>query len=303
MTNAMTTTSAIQTAGKAKSKLSPRRKVYEVGMRTLLYLSAGATCLLLLFLIGYIFVEGMPNLTWEFLTTEESVLNDTVGILPAIQNTVYVVVVTLLFALPLGVGAAIYLTEYATNRKLVTAIEFATETLAGIPSILYALVGMLVFCQLMKLGTTLLAGSLTLVIMTLPTIIRTTQESLKTVPQGYREGALGLGAGKWHMIRTIVLPDSIDGIVTGCILSIGRVRRADVHRRYEHRPAGFFQQGRPHPQLRRHPHRGPVWLRQGERPLRSGFLCGSGAAGYYPGHQSGRQAGGQASQEVRSFTI
>ena len=223
MTNAMTTTSAIQTAGKAKSKLSPRRKVYEVGMRTLLYLSAGATCLLLLFLIGYIFVEGMPNLTWEFLTTEESVLNDTVGILPAIQNTVYVVVVTLLFALPLGVGAAIYLTEYATNRKLVTAIEFATETLAGIPSTLYALVGMLVFCQLMKLGTTLLAGSLTLVIMTLPTIIRTTQESLKTVPQGYREGALGLGAGKWHMIRTIVLPDSIDGIVTGCILSIGRI--------------------------------------------------------------------------------
>ena len=223
MTNAMTTTSAIQTAGKAKSKLSPRRKAYEIGMRTLLYVSAGATCLLLLFLIGYIFVEGMPNLTWEFLTTEESVLNDTVGILPAIQNTVYVVVVTLLFALPLGVGAAIYLTEYATNRKLVTAIEFATETLAGIPSILYALVGMLVFCQLMKLGTTLLAGSLTLVIMTLPTIIRTTQESLKTVPQGYREGALGLGAGKWHMIRTIVLPDSIDGIVTGCILSIGRI--------------------------------------------------------------------------------
>lgn len=133
MTNAMTTTSAIQTAGKAKSKLSPRRKAYEIGMRTLLYVSAGATCLLLLFLIGYIFVEGMPNLTWEFLTTEESVLNDTVGILPAIQNTVYVVVVTLLFALPLGVGAAIYLTEYATNRKLVTAIEFATETLGRHP--------------------------------------------------------------------------------------------------------------------------------------------------------------------------
>ena len=223
MTNAMTTTSAIQTAGKAQSKLSPRRKAYEIGMRTLLYVSAGGTCLLLLFLIGYIFVEGMPNLTWEFLTTEESVLNDTVGILPAIQNTVYVVVVTLLFALPLGVGAAIYLTEYATNRKLVTAIEFATETLAGIPSILYALVGMLVFCQLMKLGTTLLAGSLTLVIMTLPTIIRTTQESLKTVPQSYREGALGLGAGKWHMIRTVVLPSSVDGIVTGCILAIGRI--------------------------------------------------------------------------------
>ena len=207
MTNTMTTTSATQTASKAKSKLSPRRRVYEVGMRTLLYLSAGATVLLLLFLIGYIFYRGLPNLNWTFLTSQESVL----------------IIVTLIFILPLGVGAAISLTEYATNHKLVAAIEFATETLAGIPSILYALVGMLVFCQVMNLGKTLLAGALTLVIMTLPTIIRTTQESLKTVPQSYREGSLGLGAGKWHMIRTVVLPSSVDGIVTGCILSIGRV--------------------------------------------------------------------------------
>ena len=223
MTNTMTTTSATQTASKAKSKLSPRRRVYEVGMRTLLYLSAGATVLLLLFLIEYIFYRGLPNLNWTFLTSQESVLRGTDGILPAIQNTIYVIIVTLIFILPLGVGAAIYLTEYATNHKLVAAIEFATETLAGIPSILYALVGMLVFCQVMNLGKTLLAGALTLVIMTLPTIIRTTQESLKTVPQSYREGSLGLGAGKWHMIRTVVLPSSVDGIVTGCILSIGRV--------------------------------------------------------------------------------
>lgn len=203
--------------------LSPRRRMYDFGMRILLYLSAGITVLLLLFLIGYIFYKGLPGLSLEFLTTAESVLKGTNGILPAIQNTVYVIIATLLFVLPLGVGAAIYLTEYATNYKLVSAIEFATETLAGIPSILYALVGMLLFGQILGLGKTLLAGALTLVIMTLPTVIRTTQESLKTVPQSYREGSLGLGAGKWHMIRTVVLPSSVDGIVTGCILSIGRV--------------------------------------------------------------------------------
>lgn len=203
--------------------LSLRRRTYEVGMRTLLYVGAGITCALLVFLIVYILYRGLPNLNWEFLTSQESVLKGTEGILPAIQNTIYVIIVTLIIVLPLGVGAAIYLTEYATNRKLVGAIEYATETLSGIPSILYALVGMLVFCQFLGLKKTLLAGSLTLVIMTLPTIIRTTQESLKTVPQSYREGALGLGAGKWHMIRTIVLPSSIDGIVTGCILAIGRI--------------------------------------------------------------------------------
>ena len=154
---------------------------------------------------------------------ESSYLKDTIGILPNILNTVYIVVLTLIFILPLGVGAAIYLTEYAKNRRLVSAIEFATETLTGIPSIIYGLVGMLFFCQFLGLQSSLLAGALTLVIMTLPTIVRTTQESLKTVPQSYREGALGLGAGKWHMIRTIVLPSSVDGIVTGCILAVGRI--------------------------------------------------------------------------------
>lgn len=200
-----------------------RRRVYDRGLRSLLYLSAALTVALLVFLIGYIFVRGLPHVSWQLLSTKPSYLKDTIGILPNILNTVYVVAVTLLLALPLGVGAAVYLTEYAKNRRLVSAIEFATETLSGIPSIIYGLVGMLFFCQFLSLGTSLLAGSLTLVVMTLPTIIRTTQESLKTVPQSFREGALGLGAGKWHMIRTIVLPSSVDGIVTGCILSIGRI--------------------------------------------------------------------------------
>ena len=203
--------------------LPVRRRVYDIVMRALLYLSAAAVCALLVFLVGYIFYRGLPNLSWEFLTSQESVLAGTDGILPAIKNTVYVIVVTLLLILPLGVGAAIYLNEYATNHRLVSAIEFATETLSGIPSILYALVGVLFFCQFLSLQKTLLAGSLTLVMMTLPTIIRTTQESLKTVPQGYREGALALGAGKWRVIRTIVLPCTVDGIVTGCILAIGRI--------------------------------------------------------------------------------
>ena len=155
--------------------------------------------------------------------SQPSFIKDTIGILPNILNTVYLVGVTLIITLPLGVGAAIYLTEYARNRRLVAAIEFATETLTGIPSIIFGLVGMLFFCQLLGLQASLLAGSLTLVIVTIPTIIRTTQESLKTVPQSFREAALGLGAGKWHMIRTVVLPSSVDGIVTGCILAIGRI--------------------------------------------------------------------------------
>ena len=203
--------------------LSGRRKVYDRTLRLLLWLCAGITCALLVFLIGYIFVQGLPHLSWELLTTQSSYLKDTIGILPNILNTIYLVAVTLIITLPLGVGAAIYLTEYAGNRRLVSAIEFATETLTGIPSIIYGLVGMLFFCQFLPLGTSLLAGSLTLVIMTLPTIVRTTQESLKTVPASYREGALGLGSGKWHMIRTIVLPSSVDGIVTGCILAVGRI--------------------------------------------------------------------------------
>ena len=203
--------------------MSLDRRVYDRGMRSLLWLSAGITCALLVFLMGYILWRGIPQLSWQFLTSSESVLKGTLGILPAICNTLYVVCVTLCIALPLGVGAAVYLTEYATNHKLVSAIEFAAETLSGIPSILYALVGYLAFCKTLGLGYSLLAASLALAMMNLPTIIRTTQESLKTVPQSYREGALGLGSGKWHMIRTVVLPSSIDGIVTGCILAVGRI--------------------------------------------------------------------------------
>ncbi len=203
--------------------LSWNRRVYDGGLRALLWICAGVTCALLLFLIGYICYRGVPNLSWEFLTTKESLLKGTMGILPAIQNTVYVVAVTLAVALPLGVGAAVYLTEYAAHGPVVEGIEFAAETLSGIPSILYALVGYLAFSKTLGLGYSLLAASLTLAMMNLPTIIRTTQESLKTVPQSYREGALGLGSGKWHMIRTIVLPGSVDGIVTGCILAVGRI--------------------------------------------------------------------------------
>ncbi len=206
-----------------RQRRSARRRAYDLGLRAVLYLCAGLTCALLLFLIGYICYRGVPGLSWRFLTTSESILRGTMGVLPAICNTLYVILVSLAIALPLGVGAAVYLTEYARSRRLVAVIEFATETLSGIPSIIYALAGSLLFCVSLKLGKTLLAGALTLVIMVLPTVIRTTQESLKTVPQSYREGALGLGSGKWHMIRTVVLPGSVDGIVTGCILAVGRI--------------------------------------------------------------------------------
>ena len=203
--------------------LSPSRRLYDRGLRALLYLCGFLTCALLVLIIGYIFFRGIPHISLSLLTTESSYINDTIGILPNILNTIYLVALAMVIVLPLGVGAAIYLTEYATNRKLVSMIEFATETLTGIPSIIFGLVGMLFFCQLLGLQASLLAGALTLVIVTIPTIIRTTQESLKTVPQSYREAALGLGAGKWHMIRTVVLPSSVDGIVTGCILSVGRI--------------------------------------------------------------------------------
>lgn len=203
--------------------LSPSRRLYDRGLRALLYLCGFLTCALLVLIIGYIFFRGIPHISLSLLTTESSYINDTIGILPNILNTIYLVALAMVIVLPLGVGAAIYLTEYATNRKLVSMIEFATETLTGIPSIIFGLVGMLFFCELLGLQASLLAGSLTLVIATIPTIIRTTQESLKTVPQSYREASLGLGAGKWHMIRTVVLPSSIDGIVTGCILAVGRI--------------------------------------------------------------------------------
>ena len=206
-----------------KSALSTRRKVYDHGLRGLLYLCGGITAALLVFIIGYIFYRGLGNITWPLLSQQTSYRDDTIGILPNILNTLDIIVVSTVIVLPRGVGAAVYLTEYAKNRKLVAVIEFATETLSGIPSILFGLVGMLVFVQFFDFKTGILAGGLTLVLMILPTIVRTTQESLKTVPDSYREGALGLGAGKWHMVRTVVLPNAVDGIVTGCILAVGRI--------------------------------------------------------------------------------
>lgn len=203
--------------------ISKTRKIRDFILNLLMFLSAGFICCLLIGLIGYIMYRGIPHVSWTLVSTKPSLLRGTVGILPNILNTLYMIAITLVTSLPLGVGAAIYLNEYAKNKKIVRMIELATETLAGIPSIIYGLVGMLLFVQFFSLGTSLLAGALTLAIMTLPTIIRTTQESLKTVPRAYREGALGLGAGKWYMIRTVVLPSVIDGIVTGCILSVGRV--------------------------------------------------------------------------------
>lgn len=204
-------------------KRSAKRRAYELFFRTIIYLSAAITVGLLVLLIGYVMVRGLPHVTWQLLSTAPSAIKGTIGILPNILNTLYIILFTLLIALPLGVGAAVYLTEYATNKRLIAVVEFATETLAGIPSIIYGLVGMLFFAQMLGFKTSLLSGGCTLVVMILPTIIRTTQESLKTVPQSYREGALGLGATKWHMIRTIVLPSSLNGIITGCILSIGRI--------------------------------------------------------------------------------
>ena len=202
---------------------SPSRRLWNQFFTCAVWIAAVLVIALVVGIIGMVLVRGLPHVSWTFLTTTSSILRGTNGILPAILNTLYIILLTLIIVLPLGVGAAIYLTEYATNRRLISMIEFTNETLAGIPSIIYGLVGMLVFAQTLGFQTSLLSGSLTLVIMTLPTIIRTTQESLKTVPVGYREGAMGLGAGKWHIIRTIVLPCSIDGIVTGCILAIGRI--------------------------------------------------------------------------------
>ncbi len=204
-------------------KISPKRKLKSATLNILMYLSAALICLMLLGMIGYILARGIPHISLELLSSKPSLINDTIGILPNILNTLYIILITLVIVLPIGVGAAIYLNEYARNKKVVRTIELATETLSGIPSIIYGLVGTLIFVQFFSLGKSILAGALTLVIMTLPTIIRTTQESLKTVPNGYREGALALGAGKWHMIRTTVLPSAVDGIVTGCILSIGRI--------------------------------------------------------------------------------
>ena len=204
-------------------KLSPSRRAYGWLMRALMWLASALTCALVLFMIGYVLYKGIPNLSWELVFTSPSYLEERIGILPDIMNTLYIMLATIVIVVPLGVGAAIYLTEYAHNKRIVGAIEYAAETLSGIPSIIYGLVGMLFFCQFLSMSTSLLAGALTLAVMNLPTIMRTTQESLKTVPQSYREGAFGLGAGKWRVIRTVVIPGCVDGVITGCILSVGRI--------------------------------------------------------------------------------
>ena len=198
-----------------------KRDLFKWTVRGGMWFATALTGALTLFIVAYVLIQGIPNITWKFLSTKPSYLSDTIGILPDILNTVYIVIATLLIVIPLGVGAAVYLTEYATNKKLVGIIEYAAEALSGIPSIIYGLVGMLMFSN--NFGTCLMSGALTLVIMNLPTIMRNTQESLKTVPQSYREGAFGLGAGKWRVVRTVVLPGCVDGVITGCILSVGRI--------------------------------------------------------------------------------
>lgn len=206
-----------------KNKLSPQRKIYIGAMKWLMRICAGLTFGLVLFLIAYILIKGLPGISWSFLFTVPTVIPHNIGILPDILNTVYIVIATIIIVVPLGAGAAVYLLEYAGDKRFVRIIEYAAETLSGIPSIIYGLVGMLFFCEFLKMQTSLIAGALTLVIMNLPTVMRTTQESLKTVPQSYREGAFGLGAGKWRVIRTVVLPGCVDGVITGCILAVGRI--------------------------------------------------------------------------------
>ena len=207
----------------ADLNFSARRRAWGAMMRTLMLVCAALTCALAVLLILYVLAKGVPHLSWQLLSSKPSYLDETIGILPDIISTVCMVLTTLLVVLPLGVCAAVYLTEYAANKKLVAVIEYAAETLSGIPSIIYGLVGQMFFCQFLGMKKSLIAGTMTLVIMNLPTIMRTTQESLKTVPQSYREGAFGLGAGKWRTIRTVVLPGCVDGVVTGCILSVGRI--------------------------------------------------------------------------------
>ena len=206
-----------------KREFSARRRIWGGTMRGLMLLCAAVTCALAVFLIVYVLVKGVPNLSWQLLSTKPSYLDGSIGILPDIITTVCTVLTTLLVVLPLGVCAAVYLTEYAANKRVVAVIEYAAETLSGIPSIIYGMVGQMFCCQFLGMKKSLLAGAMTLVIMNLPTIMRTTQESLKTVPQSYREGAFGLGAGKWRTIRTVVLPGCVDGVLTGCILAVGRI--------------------------------------------------------------------------------
>lgn len=228
-----------------ETQISAKRKAYIAIMKALTLLCSGITVALLVFIMAYVLIRGLPEISWELLTSKPSVLRGTMGIFPDILNTLYIIFAAILVVLPLGVGAAIYLNEYAQNKKVVAIIEYAAETLSGIPSIIYGLVGMLIFVQFLGLGTSMLAGALTLAVMNLPTVMRNTQESLKTVPQSYREGAFGLGAGKWRVIRTVVLPSCVDGILTGCILSVGRMVGESAALLYTagfaHAVYGFFE--------------------------------------------------------------
>lgn len=192
-------------------------------MYLLIYVSAGIAVALLIGMIGYVLTRGVNVVNWAFLTTVTSVLKGTTGVAGNILNTIYMVVLTLLIAAPIGIGSAIYLNEYAKAGKVVKIIQFTTETLSGIPSIIFGLFGMVFFGTTLGFGYSILTGSLTLTIMVLPLITRNTQEALKTVPDSYRSGALGMGATKWYMIRTILLPSALPGIVTGVILAIGRI--------------------------------------------------------------------------------
>ena len=205
------------------SIMNGKARISDIIIKILIYISAGFSVILLIGIIGYVFIKGIGSVNFSFLTTVTSTLKKTVGIAGNIVNTLYIIVITLLIATPVGIGSAIYLNEYAKPGKLVRAIEFTTETLSGIPSIIFGLFGMVFFGNVMGFGYSILTGSLTLTIMVLPLITRNTQEALKTVPDSYRSGALGMGATKWYMIRTILLPSAMPGIITGVILAIGRI--------------------------------------------------------------------------------
>ncbi len=200
-----------------------KRKITDAFVRFLICLSAAFSVLLLAGIMIYVFAKGIKSVNLSFLTSVTSVLKGTVGIAGNIVNTLMIIIITMLIATPLGVGSAIYLNEYAKPGKVVTLIEYATETLSGIPSIIFGLFGMMFFGEKLGLGYSLLTGSLTLIIMVLPLMTRNTQEALKTVPDTYRNGAIGLGSGKWHMIRTILIPSAMPGIITGAILAVGRI--------------------------------------------------------------------------------
>ena len=223
--------------------MTMNRKIKDALVYFLIYLCASISVLLLVGIIVYVFIKGIRNVNWSFLTSVTSVLNGTIGIAGNIVNTLIIILITMIIATPIGVGSAIYLNEYAKPGRFVTLIEYATETLSGIPSIIFGLFGMMFFGEKLGLGYSLLTGSLTLILMVLPLITRNTQEALKTVPVSYRNGAFGLGSGKWHMIRTILIPSAMPGIITGVILAIGRIVGESAALLFTAGSAKFLPQG------------------------------------------------------------